>query len=389
MDETVQFRDAFVDNEYIFFSAEKFNGLFRVKIGGSEAEFLGHFPGEVMWQDAIHGRVLAMSGRLYFLPFKGKGIGIYDLLFQEISSIQLEEKEDSIITNFFVIGTDIYLISFKLEDPFYVFHTTTNTYEVAEDLWKKVQAQCSSYDEVCFSAHAVCVQNNKLYLTVNNRNVIIEVDLRNEQVSQFTLPVDYKCRNMLVNGEIFYFTLTDQCKIIRWNLRTRKCCEYIISEKTNSVWCPYAAVVYWRGHFFVLSDREEGIWELDEKRKIGEKKPEYMPETFKRTESSKSLFWGYQHNKEMLFLFPNAGNGTVLMTKKGSMLFKVRYSNEAVDIIREYRKQYVDYQVLEGNVIEEKKIKVGLFLSAVFEETGNRKNKGGKSIGKGIWETGK
>ena len=61
------------------FSALDFNGLFRMRLGETKAEFLMHFPGDAVWQKVLHRQVLCVEDCLFFIPYRAHGISVFNL----------------------------------------------------------------------------------------------------------------------------------------------------------------------------------------------------------------------------------------------------------------------------------------------------------------------
>ena len=65
----IPFEDAYIDDEYIWFSASSQNGLFSINKKTGETTFKGYFPGEDREGIRLFSRVIYVNNKLYFVPF--------------------------------------------------------------------------------------------------------------------------------------------------------------------------------------------------------------------------------------------------------------------------------------------------------------------------------
>ena len=76
--QVLKFNDVCYFEGYFYFSSNQFNGLFRWKKGDKKPEFLCMFEKELTLQDNMHSHILVHDRKLYFIPFNGSKISVYD-----------------------------------------------------------------------------------------------------------------------------------------------------------------------------------------------------------------------------------------------------------------------------------------------------------------------
>lgn len=351
----LQFWDASMYGEDLFFSARNFNGLFCMEKDRTEAEFIGHFPEEVVWQKNLHSQVISINDKLYFIPFQGTGVSIFDIKSKEFFYVNIEDKQPVEISKAFVVGDDIFMVPLNLKKPFILFHTVSNAYEMKRELQQKILKQFSGKQEIRFGGYGSCAVGQKIYLAVSGTNRIISLDLDSQQVNIYKLPIEYKLRNIYYDRGKLYFTLSDQYKIICWDIDTENHYEYIIENRLEDTYHPYLTVLRWKERLLLLPDQTDKIWELNEEKNIWCMKPDYIPNEFRRTRKAVSLFLGYQCIEDNLHLLPWAGNGLLSLSESGCKCYEICYSSEIVGLVGEIQKQYAENQISRKIPIYENK----------------------------------
>ncbi len=90
------FNDIAEVNGYYYYSETFFNGLFRVKIGERNAEFLGFFPEEDSKQPDLHRKIVKIGTKLYFIPIVAWGISVYDTETGSFQYIRIQSNTNQI-----------------------------------------------------------------------------------------------------------------------------------------------------------------------------------------------------------------------------------------------------------------------------------------------------
>lgn len=340
----LQFWDACMHEADLFFSARNFNGLFCIGRDRTAAEFIGYFPEEIVWQKNLHSQVIPLNDKLYFIPFQGTGMSIYDIEAREFSYVNLGEKLPVEISKAFITGDDIFMVPLNLKKPFILFHTRNNTYEIKRELQQKILKEFSYLQEIRFGGYGSCAVGQKIYLTICDTNIILSLDLDSQQVNIYKLPIEYKLRNIYYDRGKFFLTLSDQYKIIYWDIDTENCYEYVIENRLDDAFHPYVTVLRWKERLLLLPDQTDRIWELDEKKNIWRVRSDYIPDEFKRIRTAVTLFLGYQCIEDNLFLLPWAGNGMLGLSEGKCKCYEICYSSKIAGLVRKIQKQFVEDQ---------------------------------------------
>lgn len=389
MENSIQFMDAYTEEGYMYFSAANFNGLFRLKKGSSEAEFLGYFTGEPLWQVDLHRQVIGVGDKLYFLPFNGSGISIYEKRTGDFSFVKIDTIQQVLVSRAFVIKDDIIMICSNLKEPFIIFHTEKNAYEFADDLRDSVKEKLSASEKIFFNLYGSCMVDEKIYLTVQNTNKVLAVNLLDRKVNIYSLPGKYKLRNIYIDKGIFYFTQSGEGAVVRWDFRTNDCYEYSLREISGVDDYAYITLLRWEGKLLLLPGQADNILELDEEKDEWCVKADYIPKDFFRIKKGKTLFAGYQDMDETLFLFPRRGNGMLCLFKGKCELYKVQCIDEIAQEVKKIREQHIKERMFQGDILHEgdrEENSLNYMLPALVNDPGKRKIKNAMNMGKKIWD---
>lgn len=79
------------EEQYIWFSEHRFNGLYRLDKSTQETEFLCHFPEEDLDTETLFGSVVRMEDYLVFSPVSAKNIVLYHTITGEMKTIPLPQ----------------------------------------------------------------------------------------------------------------------------------------------------------------------------------------------------------------------------------------------------------------------------------------------------------
>lgn len=363
------FHDAVIHDGYMYFSETTFNGLFRVKEEGGEAEFLGRFPEEDPWQGDLHRALYLRENKIYFIPLNGRGISIYDIENNSFSMIWLvlNDNERARYCQTIDIDAGILLIPSRLNVPFAIFHLDSEKIEFHREINRRIMEKIAPSNEwEFFSAHGAIKDGDMLYLSVGDTNVVFSLSLKTWNVDMTILPMYARIRCMNKINDVFWFTLKEH-SIIQWNPTTGSCNKHTIPGKTKDLNYPYLLLLKHGDNLLLLAGREDKIWEIDDKRIEWKDCTDYIDKSFQRDIQGSLLFLGYHADNESLILFPRSGNG-VLKKKASEDVFSfipVKYDRVFVS---ELRREWIKYLVKNNQLHFERDLALEDFLEGVDDK---------------------
>lgn len=347
----LRFCDAYVNEKYMYFSARNFNGFFRLELGKAEADFIGYFKDEEMLQKNLHRQVVCVDDKLFFIPYTGKGVSIFDIKKGTFSFVKI--KEGIIVSRAFVMDEDIIMIPSTLDSHFVLFHTKNNTYEIMESLESQISVLRENQELHFLGLYGSCMSGYKIYLS-GIKGKILCVDLKNDKIKCYDLPKEYCIRNLYFDKNETGFLLLDNSQVVQWNIRNNKWQEYGIMDADGKNYPRYMTILGWNTHILLLPDHAKGIWELDQDKNEWFEKKHYLSKEFRRDTVEGSLFAGYRFLDGKLVLFPWSGNGILVLTETGSEFYEVLCPDKVVNKIRKIQDDTIKEQVANHDIIYER-----------------------------------
>ena len=373
------FMDAAFHDGYMYFSENRFNGLFRVKDGGHEAEFLQRFPNEDIWQTDLHRNVFLKGDKLFFIPHNGHGISVYDIAQGDFSFINITKESKMLhYAQCILNDNDILLIPAHRNTPFARLHLDTESVDILQDITDKVNTLIpQSQDKFIFSAYSAIKNREILWLAVLDTNMLLRLSMEPLQVETVVIPVNIHLRFLNQIGNYFYCTLREH-KVLIWSMATMSYRLHKIPGKILDRDYPYLQVIPCNESVLILSGREDHFWRFDPISAMWTDLASLFPSTFQRDIAGSLLFLGYTISKNgELILYPRAGNGVLKYDFEQGIFIhqKISRSDKAID---ELHKIWNLYFICKGDVMNES----NLYLSSFLELKTNLSDVSTVSIGK-------
>ena len=309
------FMDVAHHNGYVYFSENSFNGLFRYKEGDNEAEFLGRFPEEDLWQWDLHRNVFVYMDKLYFIPMNGHGISVYDCKNGSFEMLHIPGIDNDYVRfdQCVELDKEIFLIPLNLNTPFVLFNLLTKEIRILADISVQLVGLLTlpTLYEV-FSVHCAVKANNCIYLAVSSTNAILKISLDTKRVEKIVLPVEVHIRYMSYIDGMFFFTAKEHL-FFSWREETDSCEVYNMPEEAMDYNYPYLKIEKYKDRFYVIPGREDRFWRFSPVTNEWVDLLEKMPVYFEREYKGSLLFLGYRREESMLVLYARSGKGILIL----------------------------------------------------------------------------
>ena len=259
--------DMYRQEDFIFFSAMDFNGLFRKRRGESICEFLGAFPGEEISGERLHRKVIHRDGVLYFTPFRAHGISTYHMRTGrfEYFPIRGHEHRAAMYSNALRYGDTLYLIPENENEAFLLFDMNEGSFQEMDAFWQRVREQIDETEMLVTESRASLMVGNRIYILFSGTRYVAEMDLQGNRIEVHCAPKGYELRNIYYDGTFFWFTAMDRPLILRSNLDFGDFGEYGGMEGTDNI--TYGFVEKCQEHLLVFPYQGNVISEIDTKGK--------------------------------------------------------------------------------------------------------------------------
>ena len=328
----LQFYDAYFDKEYMYFSALDFNGLFRVKKGEHNAEFIMHFPGDLSWQMMMHRQIINVGRTLFFIPFNAHGISVYhiDEDKMEYISIPCENKLLN-FSNAIHIKNKYLLIPNYMKQPFVWLDPYTQSVVIEDRLEtiRKELYQSNNLAAVDFYG-SICIENN-LYINVCETKKLLNINLDTFDVKVIDIPFE-NTHNIIYYKNDLWFSLNEPNKIFRYNLNTHEYLEYIF-EEDSEIKRPIYAFLPFNDTIITIPRMGNHIYIYDNKLDKWNVLVDVFNGDFERVLKWFTLFMGHKINNEEVFLFPRSGNGMLIINPNDTKIenYQINIEDEFYD----------------------------------------------------------
>lgn len=177
----LQCGDAFFKDNFMYFSARNVNGLFKMNLQTKKTEFVCCFE-EEWWRQELHRKVISYKNNLYFIPFCGTGISVYNLIKNEIKIYTLS-NDPVTFSDAFIHEGKILLVPFRDMNYFGYFNIDTNQFERLEAISDKLNEIKNKYkNDVFCDLHGALLMRNILYVAIYEKNELLFINLDNDEV---------------------------------------------------------------------------------------------------------------------------------------------------------------------------------------------------------------
>ncbi len=269
----LQYRSGIRVKDKFYFSEMYFNGLFEMDLNDFSIKLLCYFSGENRARMLMHtGRVIQYKNMIYFFPLCSRRIHYYDLMTGEEHHVIIPISEDEEFVTLGVVqrNNKIWLFSADPSIGVFVLDTEDKTViraEALSDLLLKY-GKTSGFLDI--------EKEGKAFTYYANDSVLLEIDLKKEQVKEHTVPFGKTAVSLINYHEgMFFFIDPVSGDLYEWGwsnglLRkyTLQDRERILPEKNPSpplLNCCFVNgdiyMVPWADKYVMKVKKEEGIIE--------------------------------------------------------------------------------------------------------------------------------
>lgn len=165
----------------IWFVYGRIATLCKSDITGSKTVVVAELPCDNPLQSDLYYRIMPINRKLFFIPYWGDRILIYDIDKEIFSQITFLESEEGYFQNAFFEGEDIICLPAKSK---YIYRVNTDEYTIEKEVF--IDAYLKKINDNCFNDSDRI--NDKLYYLVDaETNWIYQYDSRNREFSSFCL----------------------------------------------------------------------------------------------------------------------------------------------------------------------------------------------------------
>ncbi len=349
-------------DDYIWFSNNTFNGLFRTDIKTGITEWIDRFPDEAADKWSMHKKCFRYYDKLVFLPAYGNHIHIYDTKSNTFQSIQYDDESEATIdriSDACMYGDSIYIFPVNIEGDLKRFDLKTEIIEVIPEFKEQIRECNIEKKEIHFLLTRVELDPAGCILfALWSTDILAKWFIGSKK-----LQIEHSEIN-----DIFSMNLIDSKKwIIKNNSSTLYCSdengtvtEFRISNNDRTEYRRYNRVLKFGSDIIVLPAYDDCLYVV---------KGDTLVDIAKIEPVNKEVKYPHSFNvckiSEELWVLPFATKGCLTLGKDLTIKNKIPFKLDNTVIQNSILKDRLICQSQEGLISENEAFGIGDFIKAI------------------------
>ncbi len=301
MKNPINFFDAELVNNELWFSNKNFNALMKMNSETGETEMVSTFEGFPPEEENLHIKTILSGDLLIFIPYLKNTIHIWNIqknCFEK--SVDIDNKQSSVFIDAFKDDNDIiWILPNKLSDPIVLFDINKRTTSAFFGIKEESDSEIS--EEVGLWAGDISYHNNQIYIQANKTNICYSVDCNTKKVEKIVFNENFPIVSNSICDDKIYFSLSRMSDIFEWNAEKKSYIRYEIDNKLKQGECYYADIIKRENKLVIIPCHSDDIIIYDIEKREYEKL--IFPENFERTNPN-AMFAFYREKGNKIFVFP-------------------------------------------------------------------------------------
>lgn len=205
----ITYLDSYRYKENIYFSCAEFNGLYKKNIISGAVDFLNLFPDGSNNAKMIHRKIYGRNNRVFFFPFYGQAISVYDIDEERIEYIDINRKTISAIIDAHVVDNKCFIISANSDCG--IKHLDINNLQIEQfKIFENEKFDIDFYGSV--------LVKDKIFIGARGTNRLYIYGVFDKSIERVDLSEDIKIRNINYIDNKIWITVIDSMQVFRMNL---------------------------------------------------------------------------------------------------------------------------------------------------------------------------
>jgi hypothetical protein len=298
----------------LWFTDDRYNGLFEISATDKSIKFLGRFEEDGL--DILYrlSSFDSKTDKLYFAPYNAKSIAIYDVTGKVFSYVPVSQEYSGMAFFKPIIYKEYVFFTPYRQKSIMRLCTVTNTLDYYDDWLKGFDDDSNRIDDAYFLYPAV--NGNKIVLASCKSNVVVEFDMDNCVSTCYKVgDFNYRYGGCCFDGENYWLTPRLATPLVKWNPTLGIIKEFAMDEFIPEIgveWLFHPAVfsgkAIWlfpkQADFIIKIETASNSMEVSNY-------DEYFQGGVKSLKARRSLF--AQSTKEKIYSFDNYANQLVII----------------------------------------------------------------------------
>lgn len=220
----------FDDGDYKWFTSLDYNGVYRIKNGKKEVEFIGYFEKEPLSKSNLYIDIVAYKNKLVFVPGTADVISVYEKDTMKWITIHFEldeSKKKKYKSNKFGLGIRYknFIFMFGSSYPV-ILKLNMETYEINYFYDWSEEIYVNDSNE-CYFNMAKIIQNNIAFVPMINTNAILELDMESCNIKLHRIKVEAEgFAGITYDGSNYWILPRKNGNVFKWNKEDGNATEY-------------------------------------------------------------------------------------------------------------------------------------------------------------------
>ena len=258
--------DAVTTKDYIWYSNQTFNGLFRTSIETLHTEFVAFFPDDDLLATGLHYKCFLYGEYLIFLPWLSNKIHLYNMNSGKFSAIELDCDRACFSD---VVKVDDYLLLFPFFSSGHLYKFDLKLmHAVKVDAFNDSVKENIDLSEGAILSYSYCMCDKKVFFAVADTGYIAVWDIAKEVIETMHV-TDERLNILSVCGGRYFVGSSSDSVLYELNLSDysfKQICGDVHTIHGKESPIPYYWSFVWEcnGRVFANPWNADGIYELDE-----------------------------------------------------------------------------------------------------------------------------
>lgn len=368
MKNPINFFDAELINNELWFSNKNFNALMKMNSETGETEMVSTFEGFPPEEENLHIKTILSGDLLIFIPHLKNTIHIWNIeknCFEK--SIVIDYEKSGYFIDAFKDDNDIIWIFLnKLSDPVILFDINKRETSTFYGIKKISDSEIS--EEVGLWAGDINYHNNQIYIQANKTNICYSVDCNTKKVEKIVFNENFPIVSNSICDDKFCLSLSGTSDIFEYDRNTKEYVRYEIDNKLKMGVYLYREIIKLNHNLIIIPCHSDGIIIYNTEKR--EYKKLVFPEGFKRT-SPYSIFTFHRIIGNEIYVCPSGCNQLIKINTNDFTLSAVpfvlsdsleKYSEDTIN--KAFEKHYHS----ELNEVFAYKETLGMFIDKLVSE---------------------
>ena len=365
----LSFFAAIKNDNILWISNNRFNGLFTLDLITKEIQFKGCFLGSNKEAKCIHKHAIRYHESLFFFPLFSSGIDEYNLNTGIFEFYELEKEVSLVKVNSVIVeGEEVFIFSETVDCPIYIFNMKTK--EIKRDYSLRNLSEKNNLGKEIISD--LCRVENDIFIIINGGKIVFRYNIRLFASNIIVLNEDICISKAAWDGYNFWIYDYKQGMLIKWNSEEKE--RYSLHEllKCNVPILRIIAlgkyIIFWtiNGMLYKYNVLENSLTEIDMLYDT-----DYVISDFLE-DWNVACFSGFVIEENKMIAFPLRGN----------KLLQIDFNT---DRVKSWNLETNYLPALQYNMRETKGTTLKTFLEITSRSGENAKKVNSQSVGKDIY----